>query len=224
MKIAFDGGSHFREGSGKSDLSTSMKNIQHIDDLIGRAVLSLGSANKLGQVHDLIVHPTNGEMVGLSVEISDQSHFLVSKEEIHSIGPDAVMVQSDQSLVPPDQSQLKAFPFARNGLVGVKVITEDGKLLGEIANVYVHIEETKSLFIYEVRSSILDKLLGHALYFPASSGCAFADDASRLVVSNDTERADRKLEAIASRLFSPSGSFNPRVSVRTVNNNTSLLT
>src|SRR5687767_10288619 len=115
-----------------------MKNIQHIDELIGRAVLSLGSANKLGQVHDLIVHPTSGEMVGLSVQISEQSHFLVSKSEIHSIGFDAVMVQSDQSLVPPDQSRLKAFPCAKNGLIGVKVITEDGKLLGEIANVYIH--------------------------------------------------------------------------------------
>jgi len=199
-----------------------MKNIQHIDDLIGRPVLSVETANKLGQVHDLIVHPTNGEMVGLSVRISEQSHFLVNKEEIHSIGPDAVMVQSDQSLEPPDQSQLKAFPSAKHGLVGVKVITEDGKLLGEIANVYVHLEETRSLFIYEVRSSILDKLLGHALYFPASFGCALADDASRLVVSNDTERADRKLEAIASRLFSPSGSYNPQVSVRSVSNTSPL--
>ena len=200
----------------------SESNIQHIDVLIGRPVLSVESANKLGQVHDLIVHPINGEMIGLSVQISDQSHFLVDKGEIHSIGPDAVMVQTDQSLVPPDQSPLKAFPLAKNGLVGVKVITEDGKLLGEIANVYFHLEETRSLFIYEVRSSILDKLLGHALYFPASFGCAFADDASRLVVSNDTENADRKLEAIASRLFSPSGSFTPQVSVRSVNNTSPL--
>jgi uncharacterized protein YrrD len=191
-----------------------MSKIEAIDVLIGRAVLSVETANKLGQVHDLIVHPTKGEMVGLSVQHSDQSHFLVNNEEIHSIGPDAVMVQSDQSLVSPDQSPLKAFPFAKNNLIGVKVITEDGKLLGEIANVYFHLEETTSLFIYEVRSSILDKLLGHALYFPASFGCAFADDSTRLIVSNHTEKADRKLDAIASRLFTPSGSFAPQVSVR----------
>jgi uncharacterized protein YrrD len=191
-----------------------MSNIQGIDDLIGRTVLSVETANKLGQVDDLIVHPTKGEMLGLSVQLSDQSHFLVNNEEIHNIGPDAVMVQSDQSLVSPDQSSLKAFPLAKHNLIGVKVVTEDGKLLGEIANVYVHLEETKSLFIYEVRSSILDKLLGHALYFPASFGCAFADDSSRLIVSNDTEKADRKLDGIVSRLFTASGSFAPQVSVR----------
>ena len=131
----------------------------------------------------------------------------------HSIGPDAVMVHSDQSLVSSDQSPIKAFPLAKNILIGVKVITEDGKLLGEISNVYVHLGES-SLFIYEVRSSILDKLLGHGLYFPASLGCAFADDATRLVVSNNTEKADRKLDTIVSRLFEPSASFTPQVIVR----------
>jgi len=191
-----------------------MSKIQGIDDLIGRTVLSVETANKLGQVHDLIVHPTKGEMVGLSVQLSDQSHFLVNNEEIHSIGPDAVMVQTDQSLVSPEQSSLRAFPFAKNNLIGVKVITEDGKLLGEIANIYVHLEETTSFFIYEVRSSILDKLLRHALYFPASFGCAFADDSTRLVVSNDTERADRKLDGIVSRLLTSSGSYAPQVTVR----------
>jgi uncharacterized protein YrrD len=173
-------------------------------------------------VHDLIVDPTQGDMVGLSVRTFDESHFLVNKEEIHSIGPDAVMVRADESLVSPDRSQVKKFPLAKNNLIGVKVITEDGKLLGQIANVYVHLEEVNSLFIYEVRSSILDKLLGHGLYFPASSACAFADDATRLVVSNETEKADHKLEAIVSRLFSSSGTFNPHVSVRSVHNNSSL--
>src|SRR5258707_1555691 len=163
-----------------------MSKIQGIDDLIGRAVLSVETANKLGQVHDLIVHPTKGEMVGLSVQLSDQSHFLVNNEEIHSIGRDAVMLQSDQSLVSPDQSSLKAFPFAKSNLIGVKVITEDGKLLGEIANIYLHLEETKSLFIYEVPSSILDRLLGHALTFPASFACAFTDSATCLMCSNAT--------------------------------------
>src|SRR6185503_16154987 len=98
-------------------------------------------------------------------------------------------------------------------LAGVKVVTADGKLLGELANIYFHLENTAALFIYEVRSSILDRLLGHSLYFPASRGCAFAADATRLVVSSDTEKADRKLDAVVSRLFPPPSSvFMPEVS------------
>src|SRR5260370_35061079 len=190
-----------------------MGKIDGIDVLIGRAVLSVESANELGHVYDLGGHPIKGELAGLSVQICDQSQVLVSQDEIHSIGPDAVMVSSDQSLVAFDQSPIKAFPLARNNLIGVEVITEDGKLLGEISDVYVHLGES-SLFIYEVRSSILARLLGHALYFPASFRCAFADDATCLVVSNNTEKADRKLEAIVSRLFEPSASFTQQVVVR----------
>jgi uncharacterized protein YrrD len=191
--------------------------IQQISALIGRPVVSVETANELGHVYDLIVHPTRGEMVGLSVQSSEENTLLVSRDDIHSVGLSAVMVKSDQSLCSTEQSPLAEFPLAKNTLIGVSVITEDGKLLGEIANVYFYSDETSAIFIYEVRSSILDKLLGHGLYFPASQGSAFADDASRLVVSSDTENADHKLDAIASRLFSPSGSFAPQVVVRSHN-------
>jgi uncharacterized protein YrrD len=192
-----------------------MSDIQRIEVLIGRPVLSVDSANKVGEVYDLIVHPTEGELIGLCVQVLDQSLLLVDQDEIHSIGPDAVMVQDDESLVPANQSPLKAFPLAKNNLIGVEVFTEDGKSLGEIASIYFHLDDNSSLFIYEVRSSILDKILGHSLYFPASSGCAFADDATRLVVSNETENADRKLDAVVARLFpAPSSFTTPEVSVR----------
>jgi uncharacterized protein YrrD len=143
----------------------------------------------------------------------DDRLLLVAQEEIHSIGPDAVMVQTDKSLMSPTESLVKAFPLAKSNLVGVKVITEDGKLLGEIANVYIHLGDI-SQFAYEVRSSILEKLLGHSLYFPASSGCAFSDDGSRLIVSNATEKAARKLEDVSSRFFQPTTSFTPHITVR----------
>jgi uncharacterized protein YrrD len=192
-----------------------MSDIQDLEVLIGRSVLSLDSANKLGEVYDIVVHPTAGDLIGLCVQIPDQSLLLVEQEEIHSIGPDAVMVQSDQSLEPLDQSPLKSLPLAKNGLIGVEVVTEDGKSLGEIANIYFHLENTSGFFIYEVRSSILDKILGHSLYFPASFGRAFADDGTRLVVSNDTENADRKLDAVVARLFPPpSANVMPEISVR----------
>jgi uncharacterized protein YrrD len=192
-----------------------MSDIQDLDVLIGRSVLSLDSANKLGEVYDIVVHPTAGDLIGLCVQIPDQSLLLVEQEEIHSIGPDAVMVQSDHSLEPVDQSPLKSLPLAKNGLIGVEVVTEDGKSLGEIANIYFHLENTSGFFIYEVRSSILDKILGHSLYFPASFGRAFADDGTRLVVSNDTENADRKLDAVVARLFPPpSANVMPEISVR----------
>jgi uncharacterized protein YrrD len=189
-------------------------NVHTIDILIGRIVLSRATANKLGPIRDLVVEPSKGELAGLLVQMTDESLRLIDYSEIYSFGPDAVMINSDEAAIPAPDSPLKGLPLAKSNLIGVKVITEGGKLLGNIANLYIHLAET-SLLVYEVRSSLLDKLLGHALYFPASLGCALSEDAARIVVPNDTaEMADHALDALAARLFGPPKEEDPVVVVR----------
>jgi uncharacterized protein YrrD len=192
----------------------STASVNSIDSLIGKAVVARATANKLGQIHDLIVDPVKGELAGLSVKMADESLRLVDGREIYSFGPDAVMINSDESAVPTEQSPLKTSPLAKNNLIGTNVITEGGKHLGQIANLGIHLAET-SLFIYEVRSSLLDKLLGHTLFFPASWGIALSEDGTRLVVSNDAaEKADNTLDALAVRLFGTAEEQGPVIVVR----------
>jgi uncharacterized protein YrrD len=182
---------------------TSTDKVNSIAILIGRTVLSRATGNKLGPIHDLLVNPHEGDLAGLAVQMPDQSLRLIDYREIYSFGPDAVMINSDESAVPAQTSPLNALPLAKHRLIGVKVITESGKVLGQIVNVFIHLAET-SLLVYEVRSSLLDKLLGHTLYFPASQGRALSEDAARLVVSDDTpDKADHTLEALEARLFGP---------------------
>jgi uncharacterized protein YrrD len=191
---------------------TSGTHIHSLDILIGKTVLARATANKLGRIRDLILDPVKGELAGLCVQMADESLRLIDYREVQSFGPDAVMVSGDESAIPVQGSPLKALPLARSHLIGVTVVTEGGKLLGQIANVYIHLAET-CLFIYEVRASLLDKLLGHTLYFPASWGRAFSADDMRLVVSNETvEKADHSLDALAAHLFGPPG---PEVVIRT---------
>jgi uncharacterized protein YrrD len=193
---------------------TSAGLVNSIDFLIGRSVLARSTANKLGQIHDLIVDPVKGELSGLGVQAQGSGMRLIAYQEIYSFGPDAVMVNSDESAIPAADSPLKTLPLAKHNLIGIKVITEGGKVLGQITNVYIHLAET-SLFIYEVRSSLLDKLLGHTLYFPASFGCALSADGARIVVSNDTaEKADHTLDELATRMFGPPKDEDPVVVVR----------
>lgn len=193
---------------------TSNSNVHSIDILIGRTVLSRATANKLGQIRDLIIDPAKGELVGLVVQMPDESLRCVDYHEVYSFGPDAVMINSDESAILAQDSPLKALPLAKHNLIGVNVVTESGRLLGQVANVYIHLAETLVL-IYEVRSSILDKLLGHALYFPASQGRAISVDFSRIVVMDDTaEKADHNLEALEARLFGPPKQEDPVVTVR----------
>lgn len=177
-----------------------MNKIQNICALIGRAVLSLDTANKLGQVHDVIIEPISGRLAGFSIQRPDQSVALVPFQEVHHVGDDALMVNADHVAVPAEESPLKDYRLGKNQLIGVKVITEQGKLMGNVANIYLHLSATP-LFIYEVRSSILDKLLGHSVYVAASSAEAFSDDGKSLIVSDDPEVMDRSLAAAARRLL-----------------------
>ena len=104
-------------------------NIHSIDILIGRTILSRSTANKLGQVHDLIIDPAKGELAGLVLQMPDGSFRYVDYREVYSFGPDAVMINSDESATPAQDSPLKSLPLAKNNLIGVNVVTESGKLL-----------------------------------------------------------------------------------------------
>ena len=176
-----------------------MTNIQNISTVIGRAVLSVNTANNLGKVSDFAIEPETGKLVGLAVQKLDNDYGLVEYSNIHSIGPDAVMIEDDQSLQPPDQSPIKSCPLAQGELIGVKVMTEEGQLMGKISKIFMQLVD-KPVFVYEVSSSIFDTLLGHGFYFPASLARAYSDDGISLVVANDPEKIDRRLESVAKRL------------------------
>ena len=182
---------------------TNVYGINKVENLMGRTVLSRATANKVGQIHDVLVDPVKGELAGLSLQMADGSLRLVAYPDVYSFGQDAVMIKADEAAVPVQDSAFRALPLAKHNLVGANVVTGDGRLLGQVANVYLRLAETV-LLIYEVRSSILDKLLGHTLYFPATEGRAISGDFTRLVVAEDTaEKAQNSLEALADQLFAP---------------------
>ena len=116
------------------------------------------------------------------------------------------------------QSPLSVLPLAKNRLIKVKVLTESGQLLGRVANVFIHLVEPPT-FVYEVRSSMMDRLLGRGVFFRASLAGAFADDGTSLLVSDNTEEMDRSLQSVVKRLSGPGEilAFEPaavRVTVR----------
>jgi uncharacterized protein YrrD len=179
-----------------------LNNVENTQKLIGREVVSLETANKLGRVADLLVDTLTGQLAGLSVRRPDNTIALASVLDVHSIGRDAVVVDLDQSLVLVEASPLSALPKAKENLTGVKVMTDRGQHLGSISNVFLCIDK-RPTFIYEVRSSFLDALLGRARYFAASLDCALSADGASLVVTAGPDQMDDRLEAAAERVLGP---------------------
>jgi uncharacterized protein YrrD len=155
-----------------------------INDLKGMSVLSLDSGNKLGYIADLFIDPINGVLLGATLSMPDGSVGGLSHGEIHSFGRDAVMARTDGSIAAWDDTVLRGGREASK-LIGTKIITESGDVLGQIADVFVTMKPPPHI-LYEVRNSIIDKLLGREFFLPASVGHALSDDATSLIVPDFT--------------------------------------
>ena len=178
-----------------------MENVENIHKLVGREVVSLETANKLGRVSDVLVDTLSGQLAGIAVRRPDSTIALASILDFHSIGPDAVVVENDQSLVLRDASPLNVLAKAKEDLIGVKVMTHQGQNLGSISNLFLCVDRRRPVFVYEVRSSFFNALLGRASYFAASLGCARSDDGAFLVVNAEADQMSDHLADAAERVL-----------------------
>lgn len=188
---------------------SDLKDVSPMSLITGMTVVSLATGNELGKILDLFIDPINGVLLGVTLALSDGSRAGLSQPEIYSFGKDAVMVQSEQSVTPLDNGELPGGQQASK-LIGTKIITESGDLLGHITNIFVTLKPPPHI-LYEARQSILDKLLGREFFLPASVGHALSDDAARLVVPDVTiEMAVSDLSNLVDQGFQVR-SFDPTV-------------
>ncbi len=178
--------------------------IQSIDSLIGKTILSRRTGNKLGEISDLIVEPAEGLVLGLAAYLAEDNLTIIDSREISSFGEDAVMVSHDAAQAKSSDSTLSGLPLAKKNLIGAKIITEGGKLLGEVANIFIFTAHTPYSFFYQIQESLLDRLLRRTIFIPASESLAVSDRAERIIVPHDTlDHATDNLDILASLATQP---------------------
>lgn len=179
------------------------ESIVAADTLIGMPVLSRSTGNKLGEVHDLYIDPIEGVLKGVTVEAPNGKLGGIDFKDIFNFGKDAVMAEGDESVVPINDEWLDKHPHAKKHLLGVKILTEGGNLLGSVGDIYVRLA-APPVVIYEVRDSVFDKLLGRNFYILASSGNAMSSNAERIVVpDNASALASKSLSELLGRAGAP---------------------
>ena len=190
----------------------SIRDVSPINLLTGMTILSLETGNKLGHILELFIDPINGVLSGATLTTPDGRIGGLDEADIHSFGRDAVMVRSDDSIRFLDSGQFDKGQQASK-LIGTKIITESGDVLGHITNVFVTLKPPPNI-LYEARQSLLDKLLGREFFIPASIGHALSDDAARLVVPDSitdvavSDLADLVGKGIEVRSFDPAAAPN----------------
>jgi sporulation protein YlmC with PRC-barrel domain len=109
-------------------------------ELDGRAVVDMDAAEKVGKIEKVIIDPDARRVAGFTVShgsslISPGTKVTLPASSVHAIGPDAVTVHG--SVVVNDLAHLADLPRVSD-VVGRKVVSRDGRLLGTVEDVLIN--------------------------------------------------------------------------------------
>lgn len=108
-------------------------------ELIGRAVVDMDAAEKLGNVKEIIVNPAGERIAGFVVAHGESifgggTHRNVPASALHVIGPDAITISGRAAT--EGVSELASLPRVSD-VIGRKMVSRSGRLLGSISDVLI---------------------------------------------------------------------------------------
>ncbi len=173
------------------------RNLNVAKELKGMTVLNAGSGEKLGEVTDALINltqgPTQGQMIGIALRTPEGEMRALATRDFF-IGVDAVMAAKEARFETLGQSEALTGGVPAHELVGANIVTEDGKLLGRISEVYISTEQSQA--VYHVAESTLQRFFGGGFYIAGNVPRAYSPDGVRMIVPDDTENS-RAVESLA---------------------------
>jgi uncharacterized protein YrrD len=109
-------------------------------ELTGRAVVDMDAAEKLGRVDRIIIDPESRRVAAFrlsrgGVFFSNTTHVTVSATSVYAIGPDAITVRHAAESGDAN-TRFDDLPHVSD-VVGRKVVSRDGRLLGVVHDVLI---------------------------------------------------------------------------------------
>jgi len=104
----------------------------------GLPVITMAEGKQVGKVDDLVVDPERRAVSWLRLHSGGMGmlggeRLWVSVEAVHGVGEDAVTINAEaDARAPADAPEALAFVNAKRGIIGNKVVTENGERLGEV--------------------------------------------------------------------------------------------
>jgi uncharacterized protein YrrD len=109
--------------------------------LVGRAVIDMEAAQRLGRIKEIIVQQDGQRVAGFVVVHGETivgtggTRRIIPSSALHSIGPDAITVRG--SAVKERSHDLSTLP-RMSDVIGHKMVTRSGRLLGSIDDVLIN--------------------------------------------------------------------------------------
>ncbi|MGE0826805.1 MAG: PRC-barrel domain-containing protein [Candidatus Binatia bacterium] len=140
-------------------------------DLIGKTVVSYDTGEYKGRVKQLLVDPGHNRFLGFLIESdSTPPEQVLRCEHIQAVGPDAVVIGPSRDLGSPVVGMSDAFGHQEDFVAkGLKIMTEDGRDLGTLVDVYVNTKNGQ-IVGYAVRHGLFSAFSGGQTFVPTAVG------------------------------------------------------
>ncbi|WP_425148155.1 PRC-barrel domain-containing protein [Deinococcus sp.] len=138
-------------------------------ELIGRKIVTLDGADQVDSVHDLIFDEQGNRVMALLIDEGGWFHAakVLLYSSVRSVGEDAVMIDDISEVISAnDDSTVSAAMHSKVGLIGLNLITSDGKELGRISDVFFD-ELSGQVVGYEATGGLFSDLSSGRTFVPA---------------------------------------------------------
>jgi uncharacterized protein YrrD len=154
-------------------------------ELKGRAVVVLSTAEKVGQVEDVLFDAQFRQVLGLRVKkggLFGKTEAL-PRESVSSIGADAVTVPSPDVINDQERFAQLVGAATLNQVEQTKVVTEGGELLGTIAHLEID-DDARKVTAYALASSLRERVMRHEETFVKADEVIRLGEGGIMVVPN----------------------------------------
>jgi uncharacterized protein YrrD len=154
-------------------------------ELLGRNIVAISTGEQVETVRDLVFDHQANRVLGLLVDEGGwfRAARVVPFEAIRSIGEDAIMVDSAESVTTTrEDGRLAEVLDSKISLIGMTLLTTDGQNLGKIADVFFD-EQDGQVEGYEATGGIFSDLSSGRTFVPAPEEVQIGEDAAIVPIS-----------------------------------------
>lgn len=163
--------------------------------LKGSVVLDAGTAGKLGQVSDAIIHPSRGTVLALLICNNTGIETVLSAQSfvIHDASKAVIALNPPRVEGTEVERILNVGVRAIDELLVAEIVTQDGRLLGKINDIYLQNATLDSLpVIYHITASFWQRLTGGGFYLAGDMPSHYSHPGNRLIVPADAKQQDAR--------------------------------
>ncbi|WHX48017.1 PRC-barrel domain-containing protein [Paenibacillus woosongensis] len=169
-----------------------------LQDMIGLAVFEVEGGKQVGKVLDVMLNE-DWTISGITLEgktMFSTSSKVVLWEDIVAYGEDAVMIRNQQAVRKCGAENIQLTFISGNGkLMELPVLTEDGTMIGTVADVYFEQNLGNTITGIEISDGFISDLMEGRKILPLTPGITKGENAI-MVPPNSEQRLEKTMNSI----------------------------